>query len=79
MQPGDLLVINYVGWDGTPREWDHVLVAVEDRGVDGAPPDGLFGPEDLIADSGDSTGLIVRPLSSQGKVELLVQRVPMTR
>jgi hypothetical protein len=79
VQPGDLLVINYVGWDGTPREWDHVLVAVEDRGIGGAPPDGLFGPEDLVADSGDATGLIVQPLARQGKVELLVQRVPMSR
>ncbi len=74
VQPGDLLVIDYVGWDGTPREWDHVLVAVEDRNGDG-----LLGPEDLVADSGDATGLIFQPLARQGKVQLLVVRIATPR
>jgi hypothetical protein len=74
VRPGDLLVIDYVGWTGTPRAWDHILVFAEDRGPDGKP-DGVLGPEDLVADSGDAVGLVFQPRGKQGKVNLLVLRV----
>ncbi|MSP63059.1 MAG: hypothetical protein EXR72_22525 [Myxococcales bacterium] len=76
VRPGDLLVIDYVGWAGTPRQWDHVLVAVEDRGPGGGPGDGWLGPEDVAADSGDASGLIFQALARQGKIEVLVLRIP---
>jgi len=76
VRAGDLLIIDYVGWDGTPRAWDHILVAVEDRGPNGAAADGFLGPEDVVADSGDATGLLFQPLGRQGKVQLLVVRIP---
>jgi hypothetical protein len=62
-EPGDLLALDYVGDGGQlPRDWDHVVALYEDR-----PPLGL-GPEDLVIDSGDSTGLKVAPLAEQGHV-----------
>jgi hypothetical protein len=73
LRPGDLLALDYVGFDGLPRPWDHIVALVEDRGPDGKP-DGLLGPEDLVADSGDASGLKLAPLSDQGKVRVQVLR-----
>ena len=75
VRPGDLLIIDYVGWEGSPRAWDHILALVEDRGPNGGPPDGLLGPEDLIADSGDARGLVFQPLGKQGHVRVMVVRI----
>jgi hypothetical protein len=68
VRPGDLLALDYVGDDGQlPRDWDHIVVLVEDRGP-GGKPDGLLGPEDLVADSGDARALKLDALSDQGHV-----------
>lgn len=75
VRPGDLLIIDYVGWDGSPRAWDHILALVADRGPGGGPPDGLLGPEDLVADSGDARGLVFQPLGKQGHVKVVVVRI----
>jgi hypothetical protein len=75
VRPGDLLALDYVGAEELPRPWDHIVVVVEDRGPDGKP-DGLLGPEDLVADSGDAAGLKFAPLAQQGRVRVAVLRAP---
>jgi len=72
--PGDLLALDYVGAAELPRAWDHIVAVVEDRGPGGGPPDGLLGPEDLVADSGSAAGLRFAPLGEQGHVRLAVLR-----
>ena len=74
VRPGDLLALDYVGFDGLPRAWDHIVVVVEDRGPDGRP-DGVLGPEDIVADSGDASGLKKAPLADQGSVRIQVLRI----
>jgi len=71
--PGDLLALDYVGAADLPRALDHIVAFVEDRGPDGKP-DGLLGPEDLVADSGDAAGLKFDALSGQGQVDVTVLR-----
>jgi hypothetical protein len=77
VQPGDLLALDYVGAEELPRAWDHIVAVIEDRGPgpDGAP-DGVLGPEDLVADSGDEEGLKFAPLEQQGHVRVMVLRPP---
>jgi hypothetical protein len=71
VQPGDLLALDYLGADELPRDWDHIVALVEDRGP-GGTPDGLLGPEDLVADSGGAEGLKLAPLGEQGTVRVMV-------
>ena len=73
LRPGDLLALDYVDEGSLPRAWDHIVALVEDRGPDGKP-DGLLGPEDLVADSGDASGLKLAPLAEQGKIRVQVLR-----
>jgi len=74
VRPGDLVALDYIGADADlPRQWDHIVAVVEDRGPDGKP-DGLLGPEDLVADSGSAEGLKVAPLGDQGLVRAAVLR-----
>jgi hypothetical protein len=73
LRPGDLIALDYVGFDGLPGAWDHIVAFVEDRGP-GGKPDGKLGPEDLVIDSGDSSGLKIAPLSEQGTVRTMVLR-----
>lgn len=77
LRPGDLLALDYVNSTSLPRPWDHIGVFVEDRGP-GGPPDGVLGPEDLFADTGDGLGLKYAPLGDQGVVRVLVLRPPGT-
>jgi hypothetical protein len=73
VHPGDLYALDYVGFDDLPRNWDHIVALVEDRGPNGKP-DGKPGPEDLVADSGGSEGLKIAPLSEQGQVRVTALR-----
>ncbi len=73
VRPGDLLALDYVGVAELPRAYDHLVAFVEDRGPDGTA-DGVLGPEDLVADSGDALGLKFAPLSDQGDVRVTVLR-----
>jgi hypothetical protein len=70
LRPGDLIALDYIGFDGLPGAWDHIVALVEDRA-----PVGKLGPEDLVADSGDSSGLKIAPLAEQGTVRSIVLRV----
>ncbi len=71
--PGDILAIDYIGSASLPRPWDHVVVFVEDRGPDGQA-DGVLGPEDQVADTGDARGLRFSALGHQGHVRVLPLR-----
>jgi hypothetical protein len=73
VRPGDLLALDYVGFAGLPRDWDHIVAVVEDRGPDGVA-DGVLGADDIVADSGDALGLKLAPLGEQGAVRLQVLR-----
>lgn len=71
--PGDILAIDYIGATSLPRPWDHVVVLVEDRGPEGEA-DGVLGPEDQVADTGDARGLRFSALGDQGRVRVLPLR-----
>lgn len=71
--PGDILAIGYIGASSLPRPWDHVVVLVEDRGPEGEA-DGVLGPEDQVADTGDARGLRFSALGDQGRVRVLPLR-----
>jgi hypothetical protein len=79
VRPGDMLALDYIGAESDlPREWDHIVVVVEDRGPGGVP-DGRLGPEDLVMDSGSAEGLKQAPLGDQGLVRVAVLRPPQAR
>ena len=73
VQPGDILAVDYTGAQELPRAWDHIVVLVEDRGP-GGTPDGVLGPHDLVADSGDELALKFAPLNQQGSVRVQAGR-----
>jgi hypothetical protein len=73
VRPGDFLALDYIDASELPRPWDHIVAVVEDRGP-GGKPDGVLGPEDLVADSGDEEGLKFAPLAEQGPVRVMVLR-----
>jgi len=73
VRPGDLLAIDYIGASSLPKDWDHIVAVIEDRGPDGVP-DGLLGAEDLVADSGDARALKLDPLGEQGHIRVAVLR-----
>jgi hypothetical protein len=76
VRPGDLLALDYIGAESDlPREWDHIVAVIEDRGPGGVA-DGFLGPEDLVADSGSAEGLKQAPLGDQGLVRVAVLRPP---
>jgi hypothetical protein len=74
VRPGDLIALDYIDFDGMPKAWDHIVVVVEDRGPGDDGPDGILGPEDLVADSGDASALKLAPLGEQGHVRVEVLR-----
>ena len=73
VRPGDFLALDYIDASELPRPWDHIVAVVEDRGP-GGEPDGVLGPDDLVADSGDEEGLKFAPLAEQGPVRVMVLR-----
>lgn len=66
---GDIVTIDYVGFAGLPRAWDHVGVLGDDDG------DGVLDGDDLLYHMGLDRGLTVEPLSAQGLVRLRVLRL----
>lgn len=58
---GDLMLIDYVGFDGSPRSWDHVAVISGDAGRRG-----WFDPEDLVMHMGYLYGLTEAPARTEG-------------
>ncbi len=59
---GDLMLIDYVGFNSTGRGWDHVGVVSADRGVKGR-----LDPADRHIHMGYKWGLQSEPLSAEGR------------
>ena len=79
VRSGDILALDYIGADQyLPKDWDHIVVLVEDRGPDGQP-DGVLGPEDIVADSGSTAALKFSPLGEQGAVRVIPLRARNAR
>ncbi|MDY0004473.1 MAG: hypothetical protein RBU30_24460 [Polyangia bacterium] len=62
LQRGDLMLIDYVGWDGSNRTWDHVAVLSKDAGTPG-----VFDPEDLVMHMGYLYGLVEASAGADGE------------
>jgi hypothetical protein len=60
VQPGDLMLIDYLGVAASPRTWDHVAVVSADAGVVGE-----FDPKDLVMHVGYLYGLTEEPAATQ--------------
>ncbi|MBI2898356.1 MAG: hypothetical protein HYY06_32700 [Deltaproteobacteria bacterium] len=69
VREGDVVILDYVGFAGLPRSWDHVGVLGPDDG------DGLFDADDLLYHMGLLEGLALEPLRAQGHVRLRVLRL----
>jgi hypothetical protein len=52
VMPGDIMLIDYYGFNGSPRSWDHIAVIDRDRGVRGR-----LDPEDPVLHMGYLFGL----------------------
>ena len=69
VRPGDIVLIDYVGFSDLPRPWDHVGVLARDDG------DGSLDADDVLYHMGLETGLTVEPLRAQGAVRLQLLRL----
>ena len=58
---GDLMLIDYVGFEGSPRAWDHVAVVAADAGRPG-----VFDPADRVLHMGYLYGLTDVPAGAEG-------------
>ena len=70
VRPGDIVLIDYVGFTGSPRSWDHVGVLADDRG-----DRGRLDPLDPLLHVGYLSGLTEESLRSQGPAILQVLRL----
>jgi hypothetical protein len=66
VRAGDIMLIDYVGFNGSPRAWDHIAVVGKDRGKRG-----VFDPEDLVLHMGYLYGLTEEP--AHGESPAIVQ------
>jgi hypothetical protein len=69
VRPGDLVLLDYLGFDGSPRTWDHVGVLAADRGLPGR-----LDPADAILHLGYLHGLVEEPASTQAPAIIQVLR-----
>ncbi|MFH2007908.1 MAG: hypothetical protein ABI333_15105 [bacterium] len=58
---GDIMLIDYVGWQGSPRSWDHVAVVARDQGRRG-----WFDPQDPVIHMGYLWGLTETAAQNEG-------------
>jgi hypothetical protein len=61
VQRGDLMLIDYVGWDGSSRTWDHVAALSGDAGQTG-----VFDAQDPVMHMGYLYGLVEVPAGVDG-------------
>jgi len=73
---GDIMLIDYVGWKGSPRSWDHVGVVARDKGRKG-----WFDPKDPVIHMGYLWGLTETAAQNEGPaiVQFLRFRKPTLR
>jgi hypothetical protein len=70
VQPGDLMLIDYYGFEGSPRSWDHIAVVDRDRGVRGQ-----LDPQDPVLHMGYLYGLTEEPAVSQAPAWIRLVRL----
>jgi hypothetical protein len=66
---GDIMLIDYVGFDGSPRSWDHVGVVARDRGRPG-----IFDPGDTVLHMGYLYGLLEAEAHTEGPARIQLMR-----
>ncbi len=66
---GDIMLIDYVGFDGSPRSWDHVGVVARDRGKPG-----IFDPSDTVLHMGYLYGLVEAEAHTEGPARIQLLR-----
>ena len=73
---GDLMLIDYVGFDDSPRTWDHIAVIARDRGRQG-----VFDPRDTVLHMGYLYGLVEAEAHTEGpaRIQLLRFRPELLR
>lgn len=71
VRAGDIMLIDYVGFDGSPRSWDHVAVIDRDAG---AVP-GELDPRDPVLHMGYLYGLTEEPAATQAPAVIQLLRI----
>jgi len=69
VHPGDIMLIDYAGFDGSPRSWDHIAVVDRDRGVRGQ-----LDPQDPVLHMGYLFGLTEEPAATQAPAVIQLLR-----
>jgi len=70
LSSGDLMLIDYKGFDGSPRSWDHIAMIDRDRGKAG-----VFDPDDPVLHMGYLYGLTEAPAHTEGPAYVQFRRL----
>jgi hypothetical protein len=71
VQPGDIMLIDYAGFEGSPRSWDHIAVIDRDRGA----TRGELDPQDPVLHMGYLYGLAEEPAATQAPAIIKLLRL----
>jgi hypothetical protein len=69
--PGDIMLIDYAGFEGSPRSWDHIAVIDRDRGS----ASGELDPQDPVLHMGYLYGLTEEPAATQAPAIIKLVRL----
>lgn len=69
LRSGDLMLIDYKGFNGSPRSWDHIAMIDKDTGTPG-----VFDPQDKVMHMGYLYGLIEAPAHTEGPAYVQFRR-----
>ena len=70
LRSGDLMLIDYKGFDGSPRGWDHIAMVDQDAGKPGE-----FDPDDKVLHMGYLYGLTEAPAHTEGPAYVQFRRL----
>ena len=73
VRSGDLMLIDYKGFDGSPRSWDHIAMIDRDSGKPGE-----FDPNDPVLHMGYLYGLTEVPAHTEGPAYVQFRRLKKT-
>ncbi len=69
LRSGDLMLIDYHGFNGSPRSWDHIAMVDRDAGKPG-----MFDPDDPVLHMGYLYGLTEAPAHTEGPAYVQFRR-----
>jgi len=69
LRSGDIMLIDYAGFSGSPRRWDHIAVIDQDRGTRG-----VLDPRDPVLHMGYLYGLVEEPAQTQAPAYIQILR-----